>query len=208
MTTIDSLITHFDRMVRTLLAPAKTVRPVPGNDEPEAELSESERRHAAALMRVNHCGEVCAQALYQGQAFTCRDPYIASELRRASQEEGEHLAWTEVRIAELGGRKSILNPVWYAGSFLMGAAVGRLGDSWNLGFLVETERQVEAHLKGHLRQLPPGDRRSREIVEHMQRDEARHGNTAKDLGARDLPWSARQAMKLASRVMTTTSYWV
>lgn len=202
----DSAILHFDRILRTLAAPATTVRPVPGSDLPDAPMSDEARRHAAGLMRVNHCGEICAQALYQGQAIASRDPQIRKELEQASNEETEHLAWTERRIAELGGRKSILNPLWYGGSLAIGVLVGQLGDRWNLGFLAETERQVEAHLKGHLERLPEEDERSRAIVAQMKEDEARHADTAVALGAHALPAPARQAMKLMSRVMTGVAY--
>jgi ubiquinone biosynthesis monooxygenase Coq7 len=182
------------------------VRAVPGEDVPEAELDAAERSHAAALMRVNHVGEVCAQALYQGQSIMSRDPAIRDTLRQAAQEETEHLAWTERRIAELGGRKSLLNPLWYGGALAMGLAAGRFGERWNLGFLAETERQVEQHLKSHLDTLPAADRRSRAIVEQMKVDEAEHAETALRLGAHELPAPAKGAMKLAARLMTTLAY--
>ena len=181
-------------------------RQTPGATLPEAEMSEAERCHAAALMRVNHVGEVCAQALYQGQALTSRDPAVSEALRSAAEEETEHLAWTEQRIAELGGRKSLLNPLWYAGALTLGVLAGRLGDKWNLGFLVETERQVEAHLDGHLSQLPAHDVRSREIVDQMRIDEIAHADTALRLGAAELPDPAKAAMRVAARVMTATAY--
>ena len=203
---LDQLIIGFDKALRTVFAPARSVRPVPGDNLPEATLSDEERRHVAALMRINHCGEICAQALYQGQAVMSRDPVVRRELEQASNEETEHLAWTEQRIAELGGRKSLLNPLWYGGSFALGMLAGRLGDRWNLGFLAETERQVEDHLSGHLAQLPADDLRSREIVAQMKVDEARHAQTAVGLGAHELPAPAKQLMKLASRVMTVTAY--
>lgn len=203
---IDDLILEFDKALRTLFAAAPTARPMPGEELAEAELGEAERRHAAALMRINHVGEVCAQALYQGQALTCRDPAIREALRQAAWEETEHLNWTERRIAELGGRKSLLNPLWYAGSLAIGLVAGRLGDDWNLGFLAETERQVEAHLDGHLASLPEADRRSRAIVDQMKADEIRHAETAIALGARDLPAPAKAAMRIMSRIMTTTAY--
>lgn len=205
---IDDLILEFDKALRTLFAPAPTVRPMPGEGLPEAELGEAERRRAAALMRINHVGEVCAQALYQGQALTCREPTIREALRQAAWEETEHLNWTERRIAELGGRKSLLNPLWYAGSLAIGLMAGKLGDDWNLGFLAETERQVEAHLDGHLASLPEADRRSRAIVDQMKADEIRHAETAVALGARDLPLPAKAAMRIMSRIMTTTAYHV
>ncbi|MHB1374215.1 MAG: 2-polyprenyl-3-methyl-6-methoxy-1,4-benzoquinone monooxygenase [Thauera sp.] len=203
---LDQAIIEFDKAVRTVFASARSRRPVPGEDVPDAEMSETERAHAAALMRVNHVGEVCAQALYQGQSIMSRDPAIRDTLRQASQEETEHLAWTERRIAELGGRKSLLNPVWYGGALAIGLLAGRFGDRWNLGFLAETERQVEHHLKGHLDTLPPADQRSRAIVEQMKVDEADHAETAVRLGAHELPAPAKAVMKLAARVMTTVSY--
>ena len=203
---LDHLIIGFDKALRTVFAPARSIRPVPGDDLPEPALTDEERRHAAALMRVNHCGEICAQALYQGQAVMSRDPVIRRELEQASNEESEHLAWTEQRIAELGGRKSLLNPIWYGGSFALGMLAGKLGDRWNLGFLAETERQVEDHLSGHLARLPADDAKSREIVGQMKIDEARHAETAIGLGAHELPAPAKQLMKLMSRVMTVTAY--
>jgi 3-demethoxyubiquinol 3-hydroxylase len=205
---MDHLIVEFDRALRTVFAPASTVRPEPGSDMPEGELSEEERHHAAALMRVNHCGEICAQALYQGQSLTSGNAAVSATLRQAAQEETEHLAWTERRIADLHGRKSFLNPLWYGGSLAMGVLAGKLGDAWNLGFLAETERQVEAHLTDHLRRLPAGDRKSARVLEQMREDEANHAETAVRLGARELPLPARLAMKLVARVMTRTAYWV
>jgi ubiquinone biosynthesis monooxygenase Coq7 len=205
---LDPLIIEFDRALRSVFGPAQSVRAVPGSSLPEPELTERQKRHAAALMRVNHCGEICAQALYQGQSLTSRDPLITGTLRQAAQEEAEHLAWTEKRIAELGGRKSLLNPLLYAGSLAIGVLAGKLGDDWNLGFLAETERQVEAHLTDHLAQLPEHDAKSREILDTMRTDEVGHADTAVRLGARDLPGPMRLAMKLASLVMTKTAYWV
>ncbi len=203
---IDTLITEFDRALRTVFAPAHSVRPNPAGDLPDAELSDLDKRHAAGLMRVNHVGEICAQALYQGQALTSRDPDVTAVLHHAAEEETEHLAWTEQRLAELGASKSLLNPLWYMGALAMGVVAGKLGDKWNLGFLAETERQVEAHLDGHLQRLPDSDMRSRAIVDQMKRDEAAHANTAVVLGAAELPPPVRIAMRLASRVMTTTAY--
>ncbi|MCX8016982.1 MAG: 2-polyprenyl-3-methyl-6-methoxy-1,4-benzoquinone monooxygenase [Rhodocyclaceae bacterium] len=205
---LDSLILQFDHALRTVCAPAPTVRPMPGEALPEGELDESERRHAAALMRINHVGEVCAQALYAGQAFAARDETVRNALRQAAWEETEHLNWTERRIEALGGRKSLLNPLWYAGAWAIGALAGRLGDPVSLGFLAETERQVEAHLTGHLARLPAGDGRSRAVVEQMKADEIAHAETALRLGAVELPTPAKLGMKLASKVMTTTAYWV
>jgi len=205
---IDRLIVSFDRGLRTLFGPAVSARPVPGADLPEAEMSPAQREHAAALMRVNHTGEVCAQALYQGQALTARSSQAQSALERAAVEETEHLAWTERRIEELGGRKSLLNPLWYAGSFAAGAATGVLGDRWNLGFLAETERQVVEHLDGHLRRLPGEDHKSRAICGEMRLDEARHATSALEHGGSELPAPARALMRLASNVMTRITYWI
>lgn len=208
MIDLDGIITAFDKGLRTLFAPAQTLRDVPGDALPDTALDEAQRREAAALMRVNHTGEVCAQALYQGQALTARAPGARQALERAAQEETEHLAWTERRIAELGGSKSVFNPVFYAGSFALGAVSGLLGDRWNLGFLAETERQVVRHLEGHLHRLPPQDHKSRAIVAQMRDDEARHAASAIDHGGADLPTPVKAAMKASSKVMTGTAYWL
>jgi len=206
MLRIDELIIGFDKGLRTLFAPARSTRPVPGENLPDADLDAAQRSLAAALMRVNHSGEICAQALYQGQALTARDSGARAALEAAAQEETEHLAWTEKRIAELGGRKSLLNPLWYAGSFAIGAAAGALGDKWNLGFLAETERQVERHLEGHLARLPETDQKSRAIVEQMCADEARHARTAQQHGGAELPAPVKAVMQASSKVMTGTSF--
>ena len=203
---IDRLIIGFDRALRTLCGPAVSLRPVPGENLPNPELSAAEKRHAAALMRVNHSGEVCAQALYQGQALTARDVAARTTLEHAAAEETEHLAWTAQRIDELGGRVSVLNPFFYAGSFAIGAISGLLGDKWNMGFLAETERQVEGHLDGHLEQLPVQDEKSRAIVAQMKEDEARHADTALANGAAELPEPVKQAMRISSRLMTVSTY--
>jgi ubiquinone biosynthesis monooxygenase Coq7 len=203
---IDKAIVEFDKALRTIFASARSIRPVPGADLPDAPMSDEQRSHVAALMRVNHCGEICAQALYQGQALMSRDHSVRRELEQASREETEHLAWTEQRIAELGGRKSLLNPLWYGGSLALGMLAGKLGDRWNLGFLAETERQVEAHLSGHIDRLPAEDQKSREVLEQMRADEAGHAEKAVDLGAHALPAPVRGAMKVMARVMTTTAY--
>lgn len=208
MLDLDRLIVSFDRGLRTVFGRATTARPFPAQDAAEPEMNPEHRQLAAALMRVNHTGEVCAQALYQGQALTARSCGAQAALDRAAQEETEHLAWTERRIEELGGRKSLLNPLWYAGSFAIGAAAGLLGDRWNLGFLAETERQVVAHLDGHLKKLPPEDVKSRAVLEEMRMDEARHATTALQHGGEPLPAPARALMRVASRVMTRTSYWI
>lgn len=208
MIDIDRLIIVFDKGLRTLFAPAQSARPVPGDELPDAEMPASQRELAASLMRVNHSGEICAQALYQGQALTARDSQAKEALERASQEETEHLAWTERRIEELGGRKSLLNPLLYAGSFAIGAAAGLLGDKWNLGFLAETEHQVVKHLEGHLQRLPQEDQKSRAILEQMKDDEARHATSALQHGAAGLPLPAKLAMRLSSKVMTKTAFWI
>jgi ubiquinone biosynthesis monooxygenase Coq7 len=205
---LDDLIVGFDNGLRTLLAPAHSGRPAPDAAVPGGELSAEERRLAAALMRVNHSGEVCAQALYQGQALTARGPQARAALEQAAAEETDHLAWTSDRIEALGGRVSLLNPLWYAGSFAIGAAAGMLGDKWNFGFLAETERQVEGHLAGHLDRLPPQDGKSRAVVEQMKADEARHAQSAVEHGAAELPRPLKLAMKLCSRVMTRTAFWI
>jgi ubiquinone biosynthesis monooxygenase Coq7 len=205
---IDAMIREFDKALRTVFAHAPTRRPVPGSHIPEAELSPAERHHAAALMRVNHCGEICAQALYQGQALTSRQAQIRDALRQAAWEETEHLNWTESRIADLGGRKSLLNPLWYGGALAMGVLAGKFGDDWNLGFLAETERQVEGHLDGHLARLPAADRKSAAVLDQMKQDEIAHADTAVRLGAKELPGVVKAAMKWSSRVMTGTAYYI
>jgi ubiquinone biosynthesis monooxygenase Coq7 len=203
---LDPCISHFDRVVRVLFGEPAARRPSPAEGSAEDNLDPALRRHAAALMRVNHCGEVCAQALYQGQAAASSNETIKRALDKAAGEESDHLAWSAERVRELGGRLSVLNPLWYAGSFALGYVAGRLGDEWNLGFLAETERQVEEHLQGHMERLGDRDSRTRAIVEGMQREEAEHRRTAERLGARELPGVARRAMRLAARVMTTLSY--
>ena len=208
MITIDKLIIGFDSALRTLLSPAQTVRPVPGSELPEQDLTDSEKRLSCALMRVNHVGEVCAQALYQGQGLTAHNQDVQQTLMQAAREETEHLAWTERRIAELGGRKSFLNPLWYGGSFTIGVIAGILGDKWNLGFLAETENQVGAHLSSHMEQLPVNDEKSRAIVTQMKVDEACHATMALSYGGAELPLPVKLAMKLSSKVMTKTAYWV
>lgn len=203
---MDRLITEFDRALRAIAGVANAARPSPAEQKPNAELSDAEREHAAALMRVNHVGEICAQALYQGQALTARDAGARAALERAAREEEDHLAWSAERIRELGGRTSLLNPLWYAGSLAIGAIAGTLGDRWNLAFLAETERQVGEHLAGHLDALPAADERTRAVVDAMRADEARHRDTAIKLGAAELPEAGKTAMRLASKVMTTVAY--
>jgi ubiquinone biosynthesis monooxygenase Coq7 len=173
----------------------------------EPPLADAEdRRLSGSLMRVNHVGEVCAQALYEGQAATTSDPRLLEFFRQAALEESDHLAWTRQRLEELGARPSIFNPLWYAGAFVLGAAAGRIGDRVSLGFTVETERQVEQHLAGHLDRLPPGDQTSRAVVEQMRLDEIEHGRHAQDLGALPLPEPVRAAMRVAAKVMTVTAH--
>lgn len=203
---LDRLIGEFDRALRAIAGVANAARVSPGEGKSEAELTDSERQHVAGLMRVNHVGEVCAQALYQGQALTARDERARTTLEQAAREEQDHLAWSAERIRELGGRPSLLNPLWYAGSLAIGAVAGALGDRWNLAFLAETERQVEEHLTGHLDRLPPTDHRTRAIVEAMRADEAKHRRAAVGLGAAELPSPVRAAMRFASKVMTTVAY--
>lgn len=204
--TLDHIIIEFDKGLRTVLAEAQTVRPFPDRDKAEHPLTPEEKRHAAALMRINHSGEVCAQALYNGQALTARNPATEAALREASQEETEHLAWCEKRIHELGSHKSLLNPLWYAGSFALGALAGALGDKWNLGFLAETENQVGKHIENHLQRLPANDEKSRAVLEQMKIDEARHANTALEHGGAPLPLPVKLAMQLTSKIMTHTTY--
>lgn len=203
---VDQLIAQVDRALRTVSNVAEASRASPADALAEAELSDHDRRHAAALMRVNHVGEVCAQALYQGQALTAKDAHARRALERAAREEEDHLAWSEQRVSELGGRTSLLNPLWYAGAFAIGTVAGALGDRWNLGFLAETERQVEEHLSGHLERLPSQDARTRTLVEAMRADEARHRDTALRLGAAELPRPIKLVMRLASAFMTRVAY--
>lgn len=204
----DRLIIPLDRALRALFVPAHSMRRLPGEAIDQGDLDESQRQLAGALMRVNHTGEICAQALYQGQMQVAREPGVKALLSRAAGEETEHLAWTENRLHQLGARKSLLNPLFYAGSFALGAAAGLLGDRWSLGFLAETEWQVEQHLERHLDRLPGEDRKSRAIVEQMKADESGHAVAAAREGAAQLPLPARLAMRLASRVMTGTARWI
>ncbi len=208
MLNIDKFIIGFDNALRTLMVPAQTLRTIPGKSLPENELPDDEKKKSCALMRVNHVGEICAQALYQGQALTAQNQEVQNALTQAAREETEHLAWTERRIAELGGRKSLLNPVWYGGSFAIGLVAGMLGDKWNLGFLAETEHQVEAHLAEHLQRLPYQDVKSRAIVAQMRVDEACHATMAISHGGIELPLPVKLAMKMSSKIMTHTAYWV
>ncbi len=189
-----------------VFATASSRRPYPDAGLPEAPMSEVEKRHAAGLMRVNHSGEVCAQALYAGQALTARNPEAQQALLAAAEEETEHLAWCEKRLNELGSHKSFLNPLWYAGSFTLGVVAGALGDKWNLGFLAETERQVEGHLDEHLGSLPEQDAKSRAVVEQMKIDEIKHANTALEYGGAELPGPVKATMQLTSKLLTHGAY--
>ncbi|MBI3901467.1 MAG: 2-polyprenyl-3-methyl-6-methoxy-1,4-benzoquinone monooxygenase [Nitrosomonadales bacterium] len=208
MLNLDNLIVEFDKGLRTLFSKAQSMRPYPDANLPEAALSEDEKKLSASLMRINHSGEICAQALYQGQALTARDPVVQQKLQQAAQEETEHLAWTSRRVHELGGHLSVLNPVWYTGSLALGAFAGLLGDKWNLGFLAETEHQVGGHLQEHLARLPQQDEKSRAVVLQMYVDETNHSNMAKQLGGAELPQPVKLAMQASSKVLTHTAYWV
>ena len=203
---MDQLILSLDRAVRTLSGAAVARRPSPSRRAAPltaaVALTAAERAESIALMRVNHAGEVAAQALYQGQALVSRSPALREKLSHAADEELDHLAWTRERVHELGGRTSVLDPLWYAGAFVMGAAAGALGDRTSLGFLQATEEQVEAHLAVHLQRLPASDAPSRAIVEQMKQDEASHAQTARTLGARELPSPVQRLMRIVSRVMT------
>jgi ubiquinone biosynthesis monooxygenase Coq7 len=203
---VDNLIIEADKVLRTLFASQSSVRAHPDQGLPEAELTSDERRHVAGLMRVNHSGEVCAQALYQGQALTSRDPAVRDALREAAHEETEHLAWTEQRLRELGSHTSFLNPLWYVGSLTLGVIAGKLGDRWNLGFLAETEKQVTAHLESHLKRLPEADQKSAAIIRQMAIDETSHAHTAEALGAAQFPPAVKSLMQQTSKLMTSLSY--
>jgi len=203
---LNDFIVSFDRALRTLAGVPTASRATPGANLEATALTPDERRHAAGLMRVNHTGEVCAQALYAAQALLARDPAIKHEFAAAAREEEEHLAWTQQRLGELDDRASLLNPLWYAGSFAIGVAAGVAGDRVNLGFVVETERQVEEHLTGHMERLPVADARSRAIVEKMRDDEARHGAAARAAGAVDLPFPVKGLMRVAADVMRFVAY--
>ncbi len=203
---MDALLIALDTALRTISGGSHAGRPCPRPaDEPDA-LTDEERALSGALMRVNHVGEVCAQALYSAQALTTRDETLRRQFQQAAREETDHLAWTEHRLRQLGGRHSLLNPLWYAGAFAIGLAAGRAGDRASLGFLVETERQVERHLEGHLDRLPARDAASRAIVDQMRADEARHAEHAQSAGAAALPAPVRWAMRAAAKVMTTTAH--
>jgi 3-demethoxyubiquinol 3-hydroxylase len=204
---IDRVFGEIDKAIKTLSVPARSSRAAPAQPECEP-LPESQRIESARLMRINHSGEIAAQALYQGQALTARDSAVSAALHRAAAEETDHLAWCELRLRELKGRTSLLNPLWYAGSFAIGALAGALGKGANLGFVAETERQVESHLRGHMERLGRADPRSRAILEQMSHDERQHGASAASLGGKELPLPVGAAMRLTSRLMTHGSYWL
>lgn len=209
ISTLDQAVGRVDNGFRLLFGPAPSAdRPNPATQATEAGLSPVARDLAGRLMRVNHAGEVCAQALYQGQALAARNPRVRSKLERAAQEENDHLAWTAQRVNELGARTSYLNPVWYAGSFALGAIAGLAGDRWSLGFLAETERQVVEHLDRHLARLPPEDGKSAAIVAQMREDERQHATAAERAGAAELPEPVKRLMRLAASIMTTGSHWL
>ncbi len=206
---LDHLITQFDQTLRALAGkPRVTGRPEPAHLFEETHLTDAEREESARLMRVNHAGEIAAQALYQGQALTARLEDVKDRMEDAAAEENDHLAWCAGRIKELGSHTSYLGPLWYLGSFVIGVAAGALGDKWSLGFVAETERQVINHLDGHLVRMAPEDRRSRAIIEQMKLDEAHHGATAKAAGGAELPGPVKQLMQLTAKVMTGTAYWI
>ena len=203
----DHLIIEIDKAIRTLHGVVSQRRPTPLPEEVSSQsLTDAQRQHAAGLMRVNHVGEVCAQALYQAQRITSTSPEIKKQLALAATEEEDHLAWCAQRLEELGSRPSLLNPIWYGGSFALGILAGLAGDAWSLGFVVETEKQVEKHLDSHLQTLPENDLASRAIVDQMRREEIEHGNMAMDAGARELPELAKKIMQVTSQVMTKTAY--
>ena len=201
---VDQLLITADEALRALSGSGSAARPSPAGKLAEGDSP----RESAGLMRVNHTGEVCAQALYSGQALLARDAKVRSALQTAAAEERDHLAWCRSRLVELGSRPSLLDPLWYAGSFGLGLASAAAGDRWSMGFLAETEAQVERHLEGHLARLPASDERSRAVVERMREDEQRHGSTGRALGANELPLPVKAVMRLASRVMTRTAYYV
>jgi 3-demethoxyubiquinol 3-hydroxylase len=208
LSALDRILAVADQALRALDGSPQAARSRPAPARPGPPLDEAERRHAGALMRIDHVGEVCAQALYSAQALTTSDPALRLQFEKAAGEETDHLAWTAERLGELGARPSLLNPLWYAGAFAIGLVAGRSGDQTSLGFLVETERQVERHLDSHLERLPPGDLASRAIVTQMRDDEAGHALAAESAGAQRLPAPVRWAMRGAARVMTTTAYYL
>ena len=203
----DKLLIQSDTALKTIAGkPVTTLREYPAQGINESEMDEVERKHTAGLMRVNHAGEVSAQALYQGQALTSRNPEIRKTLEESAIEENDHLVWTEQRLQELGEGTSLLKPIWYLGSLGIGAVAGAVGDKWNLGFLAETEKQVVKHLDEHLMQLPVSDKRSHAVLQQMKIDEAKHASTAIESGAKELPNVVKKAMTLMSKVMTKVAY--
>jgi len=206
---LDIFIGHADAVMRRVFGPPPiAARPSPATTAADGSLSADDRVRAGRLMRVNHTGEVCAQALYHGQSVTARAAPVQEKLEHAADEENDHLAWCAERLQALGSHRSYLDPLWYAGSFAIGAVAGAAGDKWNLGFLAETERQVVAHLNDHLQRLPPADYKSRAVLEQMRIDEATHATTALEAGGAALPWPVPTLMRLASKVMTETAYWI
>lgn len=209
MKKLDDFICDFDKALRVVSGVASASRPNPaGSAGMDAALDADQRRRSAGLMRVNHVGEICAQALYDAQGRFANSEPLRRQFRQAGQEEEDHLAWTAERLRELGSRPSLLNPLWYAGAYVLGAAAARLGDARSLGFVVETEKQVEAHLAGHLESLPAQDQRTRAIVEQMKADEVAHGAAAKAMGAAEMPAVVQAAMRVAAKVMTGTAYYI
>ena len=209
ITLLDRLIGQLDQALHTVFGPAPhAARDNPATGKSDPELTAAERELSGRLMRINHVGEICAQALYQGQAVTARLPEVRGKMEQAAREENDHLAWTEQRIRELGSHVSYLNPLWYAGSFALGALAGALGDKWSLGFVAETEKQVVNHLTSHLVQLPAADEKSRAILEQMRDDEGRHATVAIESGAAALPEPVKQWMQCNSKIMTRTAYWI
>lgn len=208
MPDLDDVLIGFDRMLRVVAGVAHASRQNPAAKAMDAQLEEADRRHSAGLMRVNHVGEVCAQALYDSQAQFARSEHLKEQFKQAGREEEDHLAWTSERLRELSSRTSLLNPLWYAGSYAIGAVAARMGDAHSLGFVVETERQVEAHLMEHMETLPANDSKSRIIVNQMREDEAAHGAHAKALGAAEVPVPVRLVMRAMSKVMTGTAYYI
>ena len=206
---IDQFIVQSDHALRTIFGkPVTTERNNPSTGTPETPLSDTERKLSSSLMRVNHSGEVSAQALYQGQALTARLDQVRESMHRAALEENDHLAWTEQRLTELSSQKSILNPIWYCGSFAIGAVAGLLGDKWSLGFVAETEHQVVRHLDEHLEKLPENDHRSEAVLKQMKADEAHHATVALEGGGVELPWAVKKLMAAMSKVMTSSAYYV
>ncbi|MCE0722102.1 MULTISPECIES: 2-polyprenyl-3-methyl-6-methoxy-1,4-benzoquinone monooxygenase [Legionella] len=210
MNTLDTLISEIDNALRTLFPPAQrtSTRSSPAESFAETDLSTQEKKHVAGLMRVNHAGEVCAQALYQGQALTAQLTHIKKQMSDAAAEETDHLAWCEERLAELGSKPSVLNPLWYGGSIILGSLAGLAGDKVSLGFVAETERQVARHLHRHLKKLPTKDKKSHAILMKMKEDEEQHATTALNAGAIELPYIVKQLMRVVSKLMTKSSYYI